>query len=539
MRDARRRTTEVSVYQMQYLSFASCITRHSLRPAGLSAVIIAAHASGAAAADSVNVVRELAGRVGPILGSAQACTSIATRRVQVMLGKFQQAIREASANPNDRNELAREFEKNIADGRTAVNRGRADCRLVERQLADLEGSVGAPPAPAAAPLAGNAASPARPAAAGQVRGVTDQEIRFGMVIPYTGSAKENGQSYKRGIEVAFARANAGGGVHGRTLKLIAADDGFEPTRTLDAMKLLWDKEQVFGFLGNLGTPTAAVAVPFALERKVLFFAPFTGGSVVRHDPPDRYVFNYRPSFVEEADAAVRYLLKMRKIRPNQIAVFGQNDDLGEQGFAGVAKAYRAAGLNDSTILRLVYNRNSIDMDEAVAQLKQQRVPIKAIVMVGTTRPAAKFIEKTRDLFPGMIYTNMSIVGATALAQELMLLGPRFTENVIVTQAVPAVSGYSSTVLEFKTALAQVAPGEVPDYISLEGYIAANLLIDALKRCGPQLDTERLVETLESTRNLDMGLGAALNLSRGDHQALHKVWGTQLDKTGVYQPIDLE
>ena len=179
------------------------------------------------------------------------------------------------------------------------------------------------------------------------------------------------------------------------------------------------------------------------------------------------------------------------------------------------------------------------MDEAVAQLKQQRVPIKAIVMVGTTRPAAKFIEKTRDLFPGMIYTNMSIVGATALAQELMLLGPRFTENVIVTQAVPAVSGYSSTVLEFKTALAQVAPGEVPDYISLEGYIAANLLIDALKRCGPQLDTERLVETLESTRNLDMGLGAALNLSRGDHQALHKVWGTQLDKTGVYQPIDLE
>ncbi|MFN5688056.1 MAG: ABC transporter substrate-binding protein, partial [Bradyrhizobium sp.] len=60
---------------MQYLSFASCITRHSLRPAVLSAVIIAAHASGAAAADSVNVVRELAGRVGPILGSAQACTS--------------------------------------------------------------------------------------------------------------------------------------------------------------------------------------------------------------------------------------------------------------------------------------------------------------------------------------------------------------------------------------------------------------------------------------------------------------------------------
>jgi ABC-type branched-subunit amino acid transport system substrate-binding protein len=531
---------EVTVYPMQHLFFASRITRRSHRAAILSAVVLAGSVSGAVAADNVSLVRELAGRVGSIVGSAQACTSIPTRRVQAILGKFQEAIREASTNPNDRNELARDFERNIAEGRAAVNGGRADCRLVERQLAELESSVSAaPPTSAAASTANAAPGVARPVASGDVRGVTDQEIRFGMVIPYTGSAKENGQSYKRGIEVAFARTNAAGGVHGRMLKLIAADDGFEPARTPEAMKLLWDRERVFGFLGNLGTPTAAVAVPFALERRVLFFAPFTGGSVVRHDPPDRYVFNYRPSFVEEADAAVRYLLKMRKIRPNQIAVFGQNDDLGEQGFAGVARAYRAAGLNDASIVRLVYNRNSIDMDEAVAQLKAQKVPIKAIVMVGTTRPAAKFIEKTRDLFPGMIYTNMSIVGATALAQELMLLGPRFTENVIVTQAVPAVSGFSSTVLEFKTALAQASPGEVPDYISLEGYVAANLLIDALKRCGPQLDTERLVETLESTRNLDMGLGASLNLSRGDHQALHKVWGTQLDRTGNYQPIDLE
>ncbi|GLH81106.1 hypothetical protein SSBR45G_60150 [Bradyrhizobium sp. SSBR45G] len=503
--------------------------------------MLAGSVSAAVSADNVSLVRELAGRVGPIIGSSQACTSIAPRRVQLILGKFQQAIREAAANPNDLNELAREFERNVAEGRAAVNGGRADCRLVERQLTELERSVSAPPpatAPAA-PAAVAATGAIRPAASGPVRGVTDQEIRFGMVIPYTGSAKENGQSYKRGIEVAFARTNASGGVNGRMLKLIAADDGFEPTRTPDAMKLLWDREQVFGFLGNLGTPTAAVAVPFALERRVLFFAPFTGGSVVRHDPPDRYVFNYRPSFVEEADAAVRYLLKIRKIRPNQIAVFGQNDDLGEQGFAGVAKAYRAAGLSDASILRLVYTRNSIDMDGAVAQLKAQKVPIRAIVMVGTTRPAAKFIEKTRDLFPGMIYTNMSIVGATALAQELAMLGPRFTENVIVTQAVPAVSGYSSTVLDFKTALAQASPGETPDYISLEGYIAANLLIDALRRCGPQLDTERLVEALENTRNLDMGLGASLNLSRGDHQALHKVWGTQLDKSGSYQPIDLE
>jgi hypothetical protein len=75
--------------------------------------------------------------------------------------------------------------------------------------------------------------------------------------------------------------------------------------------------------------------------------------------------------------------------------------------------------------------------------------------------------------------------------------------------VPAVSGHSSAVLEYKNALAKYFPGEAPDYASLEGFVAANILIDALKRTGAQLDTEKLVDALESTRSLDLGLGVPL------------------------------
>ena len=84
------------------------------------------------------------------------------------------------------------------------------------------------------------------------------------------------------------------------------------------------------------------------------------------------------------------------------------------------------------------------------------------------------------------------------------MGPRYTTGVLVTQVVPAVSGHSSAVLEYKNALAKYFPGEAPDYASLEGFVAANILIDALKRTGAQLDTEKLVDALESTRNLDLG-----------------------------------
>ena len=348
---------------------------------------------------------------------------------------------------------------------------------------------------------------------------------------------------KLGIEAAFNVANASGGVHGRQLRLIAADDGYEPTRTAETMKQLYEKDQVFGLVGDVGTPTAVVALPYALERKMLFYGAFTGAGLLRSDPPDRYVFNYRASYAEETDAVVRYLVKVRRLKPEQIAVFAQQDSYGDAGFAGVDKAIRSLrGGNETTILRLNYKRNTVDVDEAVAQLAQRqksRIPIKAVVMVPTYRAAARFIEKTRDLYPDMIYTSVSFVGSTALAGELMLLGQKYATGVIVTQVVPAVDGHSSLVLGYKSALAKYFPGEAPDYVSLEGYVAANVLIEALKRNGPQLDTERLVETFENLRDLDIGLGTPVTFGRSEHQGVHKVWGTQIDATGHYQAIELQ
>jgi ABC-type branched-subunit amino acid transport system substrate-binding protein len=394
---------------------------------------------------------------------------------------------------------------------------------------------------AAAPaLLPPAAAP--PAANGPVRGVTAHEIRFGMAAPFSGATKELGLQMKLGIEVAFNEANARGGVNGRMLRLVSADDGYEPGRTMDAMKNLYEAEEVFGVIGNVGTPTAEVALPFALERRMLFYGAFTGASVLRHDPPDRYVFNYRASYAEETDAVVHYLVRVRKLRPEQIAVFAQQDAFGDAGFAGVTRAMRAlrGGGDEGTIVRLGYKRNTIDVDDAVNRLRQSKGAIKAVVMVSTYRAAAKFIEKTRDAYPSLIYTNVSFVGSSSLAEELMLLGPRFANGVIVTQVVPPVDGYASVVLDYKHALATYAPpGEVPSYVSFEGYLSAKVLVEALRRTVPQLDTEKVVEALETLRDYDLGLGVPVSFSRTEHQALHKVWGTQLDANGKYQPIDLQ
>jgi branched-chain amino acid transport system substrate-binding protein len=395
------------------------------------------------------------------------------------------------------------------------------------------------PANLAARIA-NAAPTATRNVQSTVQGVTDTEIRFGIAAPFSGPAKEMGRQLKLGIETAFAAANEAGGVEGRQLKLITADDGYEPSRTLNAMKQLYEKDQVFGFVDNYGSPTALVSIPYALEHHALYFGAFTGAPSLRHDPPDRYVFNYRAGYAEEADAIVRYLVKVRGLRPEQIGVLTQQDAYGDAGMDGVAKAVRALrGGVSGQIFRMSYNRNTLNLDDALAQLRRLKVPLKAIVLVATYRPAAKFIEKTRELYPDMIYATISGVGSTGLADELTLLGSKYTNGVICTQVTPAVDGYASVALAYKNALAKYAPGEAPDYMSLEAFLTTNILIEGLRRVGPQLDTETLVDKLENIRNFEMGLGPRVNFGPSEHQAVHKVWGTQLDETGHYHSIDLE
>jgi branched-chain amino acid transport system substrate-binding protein len=389
---------------------------------------------------------------------------------------------------------------------------------------------------ASVPVATQAQPPVPPPA---TPGVTDTEVVFGMAAPFTGSSKELGRQMKVGLEVAFAAANAEGGVEGRHLRLVALDDGYEPARTPQVMRELAEQRGVFGFIGNVGTPTAAVALPYALGRQMLFFAPFTGASLLRKDPPDRTVFNYRASYFEETSAIVRYLVEVRRIRPEQIAVFAQNDSFGDAGYQGVVRTLRQFKGGGAPVMKVTYERNTTDVATAVARVLERKDRIKAVVMVATYRAAARFIEQVRTQRPQMLFSDVSFVGSQALAEELMQVSPRLAEGVIVTQVVPLPTSRSTAVLHYQEALARYAPGEKPDFVSLEGYIDGNLLIEGLRRAGPSLSTDRLVKALEDIHGLDLGLGTPVSFGSTEHQASHKVWGTVLDRSGNYQALDLE
>ncbi len=370
------------------------------------------------------------------------------------------------------------------------------------------------------------------------RGVTATEIRLGMSAPFSGPAVELGRGMERGLATYFRHFNDQGGIAGRKVKLIALDDGYEPARALANMRELVSDHDVFAVIGNVGTPTAEVTVPFALEKELLFFGPYTGANLLRKNPPDRFVFNFRASYAEETAAIVRYLIEVKRLKPEQIAVFAQQDGYGEAGFQGVAKELRKHGRGMGEIVRVGYARNSADVEGAVRELGRHP-EVKAVVMVPIYRAAARFVQKMRDAKYTGLFTSVSFVGSDALAEEFRNLGGDYGTGVIVTQVVPPIDSRSTAVGKYREHLRKYYPSEQPSFVSLEGYLTAALFTEGLRRAGADLTTERTIDGLESIQKFDLGLGASIDLGPSEHQGLHKVWGTVLDKSLKFQALDLD
>ena len=380
-------------------------------------------------------------------------------------------------------------------------------------------------------------APADATANTATRGMTPSQVTVGMSAPFSGASRELGRGMQLGLDICFLDLNENGGIHGRELKLVALDDGYEPSRTAANMTNLLFERKVFAVLGNVGTPTAEVALPLALEQKTPFFGAFTGADMLRKQPPDRYVFNYRASYAEETAAIIEYFLDIVGLRPAEVAVFAQDDSFGDAGYRGVVSTLTQRG-SDHSVTRLGYRRNTTAVDAAVKELLEQHQEVRALVLVATYRAAAELIRQMEDAGRDLTYASLSFVGSRAFAEELREMGPQYADGVIVTQAVPHFESTDAGVTRYRELLARHFPAEQPGFVSLEGYLTGRIFAEALRRAGEDLTVERFVEAAESISDLDLGIGANISYSRDRHQGTSRVWGTVLDSSANYRVLSL-
>ena len=338
-------------------------------------------------------------------------------------------------------------------------------------------------------LGSTAASIALPALA------QPERIVLGQSAAFTGPAAELGIQMNRGARLMIDQVNASGGVGGRQIELRTLDDGYEPDRCkANTEKFL--RDGVYALFGYVGTPTSMAALPLVNDARTPFIGPFTGAEGLR-DPFSRYVFHVRASYFDETALVVKNLTSLGL---NRIAVFYQDDSYGMAGLTGVQRALEARGLKPAALGTV--QRNSVDVAAAVKTIVAAQP--QAIVQISAYKSCAAFIREARKAGFGGTFFNVSFVGTQALADEL----GRDGQGVMISQVMPYP--YSPTMgitREYLDALKAAGGGAQPNYSSIEGYIAAKVLVEGLKRASKPTP-DGLIAGLESINTSFGGFNVA-------------------------------
>lgn len=351
-------------------------------------------------------------------------------------------------------------------------------------------------------------------------GVTESAILIGQSAAFSGPAQELGLEMRQGAGLVFEAVNAQGGIHGRKIQLVSHDDGYEPERAAANTRKLIEQDRVFALFGYVGTPTSQSALPIFTEARVPFIGAFTGAQLLR-DPFNRYVFNVRASYFDETEKIVEQLVSLGV---RTIAVFYQNDAYGKAGLAGVERALAKRSLKVAATATV--ERNTTDVAAAVLAINPTRPD--AVVMVSAYRSVAAFVREMKKAGSTSQFHNVSFVGSRPLAKELGADGV----GVAVSQVVPFPWSGSLPLTRDYQRLMNASGAKEYSFTSLEGFIAARILVDGLRRAGRDLTREKLISALESMSNVDLG-GFQVAFSPKNHNASSYVDLTIIGRNGLF------
>ena len=323
-------------------------------------------------------------------------------------------------------------------------------------------------------------------------GVYPDRIVIGQVAAQTGGLAPIVKELTAGASAYFTAVNAEGGVHGRKIVLQSVDDGQDPKRTAELTRGLAQSRQVFSLFLYRGTPNAEAVFPLLDEFKIPLVAPSTG-ALSMYAPAKRYLFPVRASYASEAEVIVNHLVG---IGITKIAILRDDSAFGKDGLTGFESAMARRGVKPGVVT--TFPRGTTKVEEAVKTIGQSEP--QAIVVVAPPNAAAAFIKQMKQTGSSAQLFVLSNVSSASFVKDLGDLG----RGTVVSQVAPHPSIYDTKITRDFQALSKTRPDLPLSYAGFEGYIAARVLVEGLRRAGPQLTREKFVNALESLRHYDMG-----------------------------------
>jgi len=316
-------------------------------------------------------------------------------------------------------------------------------------------------------------------------------IMLGVSTPLTGSESAVGADYLAGARVAFDAANKAGGIFGRPIGLRVLDDaGKAETTAANTRKLIDDG--VFALFGFYGGNNTLAAMPAINEARIPLVGVFTGNQSLR-EPPNRYIFHARTGYYAEIEHVAK---RLHAMSANRIAVVHFDDRGGRDSGQRTAAEFRKLGVDVRAVVPVV--RGSANLDTPAATLA--KTDIQWVVMILTNQSAAALINKTRELGGFFQFMSLSFTNAAALIKDL---GPKKSIGLAFSQVVPSPTADvgSKIAAEFRSLAGTSAP---VNYVSMEGFVTAKMMIDGLRRAGADPTREKFIAGLESGKPVSIG-----------------------------------
>ena len=330
------------------------------------------------------------------------------------------------------------------------------------------------------------------------------QILIGQTAGFSGPVAAGVKETTEGAKLYIDAVNAKGGVAGQKIELISLDDKFEPKLAAENARVLIEERNVAALFLTRGTPHTEAIIPLLDKDGVPLIAPSTGAMTL-HRPVRKHIFNVRATYQREAEKAISHLAT---IGMNRIAVVQVDDSFGDDGVAGAQKGLAAAKLTPVVLEK--FNRSKPDFSKIGPDIAKSGA--QAVLMIASGAAVVDGIKAIRAAGSGAQVVTLS---NNASGGFIKSLGEN-ARGVIVSQVFPQSISYG-LVKEANDLARAKGLGEASPAM-LEGYAAAKVLVEALRRAGPKPSRERIQVALEGLSKFDIG-GLEVNFTPQDHSGL--------------------
>ncbi|MEO8059437.1 MAG: ABC transporter substrate-binding protein [Burkholderiales bacterium] len=324
-------------------------------------------------------------------------------------------------------------------------------------------------------------------ASAQQQGVSKTEIVLGTTQDLSGPLAAYGKDQLNGMRLRVSEINEQGGVHGRKLRLMAEDHGYDPKRAVLTTQKLVNQDKIFMMVGSIGTPTNLAAMPVLFEKNIINFMPASNAREM-FDPPTKLKWAFAPSYFQASRVTIPALVQEKKA--SKVCTLYQDDESGLEVVRGAEAGLKDIGVELAE--RTTYKRGATDFSSQVARLKSANCDF--VIMGTVIRETVGTLLEMRKLN----YSPTVIGGMAAYTALIPKLGGKAMDGFYAAYFAPhPYLDDASPAVRFWANKYQTAFGVEPSVLSVVGYAIADRLISGLQKTGPNLTTETFAKTMES------------------------------------------